>query len=451
MRIVLGVHEFFPDFAAGTEVITLSVARQLRQRGHEVRIVTGYPAPAGSLRDDERFDQYEFDGFTIDRFKHSYEKIGNQSNVMEHEHANELFGKQFGCVLSQIRPDVVHFFNLARLSASVLDACYEKNVPAFYTATDFWAVCPLAQLRLPDNTLCSGPDPKALNCIRHLAELTGTGKMQSLMKHTPDWGISLALAGVRMGLLRVHPYSDSACAMTRRREAVLPRLNRVQGIFAPSKLMAETLVRQGIRPEVVRYLPYGVDISGITRTSDKGRQRRLRVGFMGTLGEHKGPHVLIEAISALPEEVPVDVTIWGPEGNQISYIQRLHFMARQQKRIHFAGAFTNGTLNNVLEQIDLLVVPSLWLENTPMVIYEAIGGGVPVIATDLPGLTEAIPAGAGKVFPKGDSAALGKIIAELSKDREQIAKMSAACCAPMSIEDHVTELEKAYAEKMRGV
>ncbi|HWB54723.1 MAG TPA: glycosyltransferase, partial [Tepidisphaeraceae bacterium] len=213
MRIVLGVHEFFPDFAAGTEVITLSVARQLRAHGHDVRIVTGFPSPPGTLRDEDRFDQYTFDGFIVDRFKHSYEPIGSQTNVMEQEYLNEFFGQRFTQLLNEIKPDIVHFFNLGRLSASTLDACFAADVPAFFTATDFWAVCPLVQLRLPDNSLCPGPDTNSINCIRHLAALTATPRTQKIINLTPDWAISLALKAANRGLLPVQPYSDQACAM----------------------------------------------------------------------------------------------------------------------------------------------------------------------------------------------------------------------------------------------
>jgi glycosyltransferase involved in cell wall biosynthesis len=340
----------------------------------------------------------------------------------------------------------VHFFNLWRLSSSCLDACFDRKIPTFFTATDFWAICPLVQLRLPDNTLCNGPDPDAVNCIRHLANLTSSPRVQRTMARLPDWSISLALTAARKKLIRFSPYSEQACAMSRRREVILSRLNQARTIFAPSKLMAQMLEGHGVCAKLLRYLPYGVDVSGISRAFDKGTYPRLRIGFIGTISEHKAPHLLVDAVSSLPHDLPVDVTMWGPEGNQISYIQRMHFVARQEGRIRFAGAFANGSLNSILAQIDLLVVPSLWLENTPMVIYEAVAGGVPVIATDLAGLTEAIPPGAGMVFPKGDSAALAGIITELTTHRARVAQMSAACQSPMSIEDHVAALEKAYGE-----
>ena len=44
MKVLLTVHQFFPEFSAGTEVLTLSVARVLKALGHEVRVFTGYPA-----------------------------------------------------------------------------------------------------------------------------------------------------------------------------------------------------------------------------------------------------------------------------------------------------------------------------------------------------------------------------------------------------------------------
>lgn len=69
MRVLLTVHQFFPDYSAGTEVLTLSVARELKSRGHEVRVFTGYPE-SEALADQERFDQYQYDSILIDRFRH---------------------------------------------------------------------------------------------------------------------------------------------------------------------------------------------------------------------------------------------------------------------------------------------------------------------------------------------------------------------------------------------
>ena len=52
-KILLTVHQFFPQYAAGTEVLTYSVARELMKRGHIVHVLTGHPGRA-DLREEDR-------------------------------------------------------------------------------------------------------------------------------------------------------------------------------------------------------------------------------------------------------------------------------------------------------------------------------------------------------------------------------------------------------------
>src|SRR5206468_2602655 len=88
LKILLTVHQFVPDFAAGTEILTFHVARELQKRGHEVRVVTGFQATR-PLRDEERFDRYVHEGITVERFHHQYlVPMGQQKNIIEMEYDN---------------------------------------------------------------------------------------------------------------------------------------------------------------------------------------------------------------------------------------------------------------------------------------------------------------------------------------------------------------------------
>lgn len=98
----------FPEFSAGTEVLTLSVARELKSLGHEVRVFTGHPAEE-TLADDERFDQYRHDAILVDRFRHSYEPMGDQTSKIEIGYDNHLAADYFRRLLEEYKPDVVHF------------------------------------------------------------------------------------------------------------------------------------------------------------------------------------------------------------------------------------------------------------------------------------------------------------------------------------------------------
>ncbi len=131
VRILLTVHQFLPDHTTGTEVLTFQAARELERRGHEVRIVTGYPmkqAPASS----KRFDQYEYQGLRVERYyHHEGTAIGRQSNIAELEYDNHLFSDWLRQYLGEWRPDIVHFFHLK--------IC--RRLPSIYVVTSAYRWC----------------------------------------------------------------------------------------------------------------------------------------------------------------------------------------------------------------------------------------------------------------------------------------------------------------------
>jgi glycosyltransferase involved in cell wall biosynthesis len=445
MKIVLTVHEFLPDYWAGTEIITLNVARELRRRGHDIRIVTGFFAQT-TIRDENRFDRYQYDGFPIDRFHHNYQAMGNQTNVMELEYNNHLFGRFFQDYLRRHSPDLVHFFHLARLSGSAVDACVQAKIPTVFTATDFWTICPMIQLRLPDNSLCPGPDHYGVNCLRHLVIGTQAPKVAKRLRVVPDWTVRVAMAAINHGLVPPLQSVQQAQALSRRPQWLMDRLNQIDRVIAPSRLMANILRQRGLDSSRLINLPYGLDLGNVVRRRDKGSGPRLRIGFAGTLQEHKGCAVLIEAVRLLPKEIPVDVQIHGDCGQFQAYLDRLKGLAADDPRIHFRGPFDHDQVWQVLAEIDVLVVPSIWHENTPLVIYEAHAAGVPVVATNLGGISEVVSDNVnGLLFEKGDARQLSGLLRKLAEDRAMVARLAAATKPPGTIAQHVDALESIYS------
>jgi len=94
-----------------------------------------------------------------------------------------------------------------------------------------------------------------------------------------------------------------------------------------------------------------------------------------------------------------------------------------------------------------LVVPSLWYENTPLVLYSAQAAGCPVLATNLGGLSEVIEHGVnGLLFPSGDASALAQAIARIANDRNLLEQMRIHSRPPKSDTQYVDELLAMYAE-----
>lgn len=472
MKIILTVHQFLPDFFAGTEIITLNIARELMRRGHEVTVVTGFPT-SNSLSDDERFDRYVYEGIAVERFLHSHTPMGGNSNVVELSYNNPLFGRFFRNLLREKKPDVVHFVHLSRLSASAVEACVSEKVPMIYTATDFWMICPLHQLRLPDNSMCSGPDALSVNCVRHYMDFVGqvqssyrlaegeadanhpaAGRLQPqlLMRASkaPNWLLALLVRLANRNLIPVKSVRNRIKALSGRPRFMRRQMNKINVVLAPSQIVQTMLVRNGVAAKRVRLLPYGINMGPIRRRSDKGDQPKLRVGFIGSLYEHKGCHLLVEAIQSLGNEVDIELKIYGRA--EIGWGSALYFdplkkLIGDDARIELCGSFSNDNVGEILATIDILVVPSIWYENTPVVIYEALAAGCPIIATDLAGMAEIVHHEVnGLLFPVGDVPALKKCIERVAKDRTLLKRLASHTQMPLSIAEHVSKVEEIYAE-----
>jgi len=443
MRVLLTVHQFFPHFAAGTEVLTLSVAQGLRARGHVVRILTAHPEET-PLSDAGRFDTYEYDGFPVTRFRYGRVPMGAQRSVMELEYDNHLVARRMRRLLSEFRPDVVHFLHLQRLSASVIDECFAARVPTVLTPTDFWFLCPTSKLQLPDGSACEGPDEASLNCLRHLVSLTQPRPIRLAVWATPDSllrPLVTTLSGSRS--LPGRPIADVR-ALRYRRDYMARRLAQIDLILAPTRMLKRLFLGVGIAEDRIVLCPYGVTVphADAPRHAHDGT---LVMTYIGTLARPKGAHVAIGAVRRLTPHVNVRLDVYGDLGDQPGYARQLERIAGSDPRITFLGTFPNTKLGDVLAGTDVLVVPSTWRENSPLVLLSAQAVGRPVIGSNVEGIAEVIEHERnGLLFPAGDVDALARAMSLVASDRNLLARLSAEAVTPRTAERYTEDVERAY-------
>jgi glycosyltransferase involved in cell wall biosynthesis len=443
MRILLTTHVFLPDYAAGTEVLTLDTAKELQRLGHHVEICTGYPFQR-DLADSTRFDTYEYMGLQVHRFHHGAVPMGSQANVVEAEYNNQFFAQWFWQYLKGFKPDIVHFFHLGLLSGSAIDVCYELNIPMVMTPTDFWLVCPNNQLRLPDNSSCAGPDQQGVNCLKHAVSNAQTPYIARIFSRLPTNIVALLISSAKRGLFDMTSYGPMVRALSQRAGFLRERMNKLDKVIAPTRLMAKTLVDNGLEVGKVICSHYGIrDASSVSRQPHLVGD--LRIGFIGGISEHKGVHVLIEAVKSLALEIPLELKIYGNCELYPDYFNKLQRLVDHDNRIYFCGTFPNDRIKSIFADMDVLVVPSIWHENTPLVIYSAQAAGCPVVASDVGGISEVIEHEVnGLLFEPGNSSLLAKTLERLALDRPLLHRLSIHAIKPKSIEDYVNELEAIY-------
>jgi len=449
VKILLGVHQFFPEFRGGTEILTLSTARELKARGHDVSIVTGYPA-SKNTPETERFDRYDFEGLPVERFYHAHAQTAQQ-DIAHAEYNNLFFASRFRGLLTRLQPDVVHFFHLERLSASAIEVCQDLRIPTVYTPTDYWAICPSHQLRLPDQSFCSGPDALGVNCIRHLVSLVPRLlPLRGPLQMVPDWLIKPTVATINRDFPLKPQFAKSVTAVSSRLAFMRLQISRVDAVLAPNRSIESAFADNGFATANFRVIPYGISQPIVKNPSPKkprqAAPRDLRLGFIGTLSDHKGAHVLIEAVRLLAG-APLQVDIYGATDQFPEYVARLRALTAQDLRLTLRGTFDNQDIGTVMSSLDALVIPSLWRENTPLVLYSAQMARLPVIASDVAGIAEVVEHGVnGLLFRVGDAQELASIIQRALSEKDLLRRLSAAAKTPKSITEYTDELIGVYTE-----
>ena len=440
MRILLTVHQFFPQFAAGTEILAYSVARELMKRGHVVHVLAGYPDSA-KLNEEDRFDEYDFEGIHVYRFHHAYTAMGGQVSKVEIGYDNRLAADYFDRILESFSPNLVHFFHLNRLGTGLIERAVHAGIPRFMTPTDFWTICPTSQLLLGDGSLCSGPTAHSGNCVKHFVQSTQGRLIGKVSETLPDASVDLLVRLTKNGVLPAYPQSKEVVAIAKRLPVNVSRLNQLDGLIVPNKFMKEFLVRYGVKSDLITESAFGVDVTSVEQSDCRSSHvGPLRVGFIGTLAFHKGCHILVEAFKMLPAP-GATLKVYGCSEEDQDYATSLQVCAEENQSIELCGTFPNSEIAKVFSGIDVLVVPSLWYENTPLVIYSAQASRCPVVASDLPGLSAVIKNDEnGLLFESGSSVDLEKQLARLVTEEGLLQRLSANSRTPKSTEVHVDEL-----------
>lgn len=446
MRILLTLHQFLPRYFSGTEILTYEYACELRRRGHEVHILAAEPAAPEAAR-TQPFSDDQVDGLPVRRFHH-HPAVGE--NPGYDEYRNEAVLRHVHEYARKLKPDIVHLLHCHRLSASVLEAVAALGIPRIFTATDFWFICPVTQLKRHDQSLCRGPTWSGVSCLRCCVAQSQPADIRRAIARRSD--VALGLFTLRHRFFPVHEdlRLHLLKAMLDRRGYLRRQLNQVQRIFVATDLMRRILVENRIRPGLIRKLPFGINAAWTRPFASKAPAPGRRIGYIGTLYEHKGAHVLIKAFKVLRQRRGATVRLYGDLSHFPEYARYLRELAGDDPDIIFAGTFPNEQVGQVLQDLDVLVVPSIWYENSPLIVLHALDTKTPVIVSNVGGLAELVAHQRnGLLFERGDHAGLAALLQEVIDDADLLPRLRSDIGPVASIAESVTEIEKTYYEFAR--
>jgi glycosyltransferase involved in cell wall biosynthesis len=441
VRILYVAHQFFPEHYAGVEVLTLGLAKEAKVRGHEPYVLAAKRSvPHNDIRPGE-IEDYEFEGVPVHRVGRPTEGL---SRPYRPDYDNAVMAQRVREYMRQIDPAVVHALHFQGLSASVIPAFKEFNVPVVYTATDFWAVCPVVDLRRHDGVTCEGPELH--HCVRCIVSRHPGSPLKAKVDRTPDAAIRAAGTLSKTPLSRLLPPLRQLEAFRQRPEYIREKMDLVDQLIAPTRLTQDLLLANGVGTGKIKVSHYGIDTSHIVGAPrNRNVPPPLRVGFVGTLAPHKGCDTLIQAFRSLPRELEATLSIHGNLERKKSYVNDLRQLVPDDSRIEFAGPFPRDRVGHVLSEIDVLVVPSRWYENAPVVIYEAFAAKTPVIATDLGGMSEVVEHEKnGLLFELENVKDLARQLRRLAEEPELLDRLREGIGSVKTVEDSMDEMEQLY-------
>jgi glycosyltransferase involved in cell wall biosynthesis len=374
---VLIVNSLYAPFVVGgAEVVTEMLANTLAAQGYRVSVAT-------SCSRDQDFGVERRNGVDVYRFFPKnrwwlYERFapGDERSAIDKlrwrvtDAWNRDAGERFGQILAKVRPDVVHTHNIKGFSPVIWHIAQRNGIPVVHTGHSYELICADGSLLGRNGEICA-PRSRCMVCKVHGAWYRPQAAAIDVFCSPSDY------------LLRAH--ADAGVVLKR------------------SACVRNGVARRGSPP----------------RKGQASEDRPLRYLYMGQLAAHKGIDTLIGAIRlASGSAFTIDIAGRG------DYQSQLKALAGEDDRVRFHGFVEGEAKDQLLSNADVLIFPSIWVENAPMSIAEAFCHGLPVIGSRIGAIPEFVEHGTnGLLFEAGNAVSLATCLTELSEWPDELRRL----------------------------
>jgi len=358
MKIIQVIHGYPMRYNAGSEVYTQTLSHSLAAR-HQVHVFTRQENPfaldyALCEETDPDEPRVTLHLVNLPRSRDRYRHTG--------------VDQRFAELLERLKPDIVHIGHLNHLSTSLVTQAAFREIPILYTLHDYWIMCPRGQFMQmqPTNDIwlaCDGQNDR--KCAERCYARYFSGAAEEREEDLAYW----------------------TSWVKRRMQHLRDMAELIDLFIAPSHYLYKRYRDEfGLPARKLVYLDYGFDL-GRLRHRQRIAGEPFTFGYIGTHIPAKGIHPLIEAFGKVSGKA--QLRIWGRLRGQDS--KALFSLANSLPSCEWLPEYRNqNIITEVFNRVDAIVVPSIWVENSPLVIHEALQARVPVITADIGGMSEYI-------------------------------------------------------------
>ena len=362
MKICFITNLYPPNILGGAEIVVEKMAKSMQKQGHKSIVITTSPDDNYHITKKDYVTVYQLNTTKI---YPTYKQTEAQAIKKPFWHILDLWNsstlKAIKKILLEESVDVIHINNYKGLSLSCFKAGKELNIPVIYESHDFSLICPRANLIRGNNTLC---EERNVICNQYVKQ------QRKLLNDNVDLLIS------------------------------------------PSQFMIDKFRQNNFfkNTRCVK-IPLGVEYESkkTVKTYDT-----LDITYIGTLGKHKGVDTLINAF----KEIEVDnlrLHIIGKGYDEKEFKE----LSKDDDRIIFHGFVDNKNITEYYEMSNIVVIPSICYDNSPLVIYESFSTGTPVIGSNIGGIPELVQEEYnGLLFEAGNVSSLKEKLVKVINDKE---------------------------------
>lgn len=417
MKVLYLIHGHENFSVGGAENAAFSLFRELQSHeGMETWILAAVHTSKevlahGELRSVEGTDREYLIGTSCEWFRFTNAHIPSLRRSLQR-------------LLGHIEPDVIHLQHFVHFGIDIIPLLQ--------------SLCPAAKIVVTLH--------EYLALCRHNGQMVTTHQLKLCKKATP-LACSMCYPEQSTGdfFLRFHYIKtilESCDALISPSHFLIERY-RDSGINHPNFLMIEN------------GLPNHFDLSKRDTLMATGSESVNRFGYFGQLNLYKGCLVLLKAVYLLQEQgiTNFSVNIYGanlehqPEEFQEEF--KL-FHEKVRDRVLLRGSYRQTELETLMQENDWVIVPSIWWENSPVVIQESFFYGRPVIASDIGGTAEKVDSHGGLTFTARSESSLAGVMQKAIGNRALHQALKLEILKPTTAADCAHAHTALYQELLGG-
>ena len=364
--------------------------------------------------------------------------------------------KLFSAYLDHTKPDVIHMHSRVGLPASIMKCAAMRGIPIINTIHVYGFLCQKRVMIDHHGNSCEGPS-NLMKCALCTGKINiRKGKFNARLANTSKTLLNFIVHAKRLlkGAPANQPLGNAhtpACisadpalveGIARRLHYMTHLMNLViDRTICVSEDVKKTLMRFGVDEKRLLVQHIGSLIAETQRPRKNQLHDPIVIGNIGGVSHYKGIHVLIGAVERM-KSLNFRVNIFGKYDDEFKTAM---MKGREHLPIEFMGRYIPEQLSEILEQIDVMVLPSICNDTAPQTIFESYSRFVPIVASDIGGFPDFIKDGInGHLFKPGDAAHLANILDDIVTDPIRLSIFSKQIPKMKTIQQNADELLFLY-------